>query len=242
MTTKLTQIYEFLSKNKIYNKDLHERFYGASILPFDNPEDRLITLLYKKINTQSQPKIDWVASFFIDVYANPNCLQSFNNFLEKVSPGSESTFENLFLGLSQQKGWGNKTAALFVKDIYNIHGRNFNNKLKIWNDVPVFDKVKDRLYLPVDSVILAIFNKLDNNTSWNFDKINKYLFENFNDTEMQLWDDLWFWGFFTQKGSGDKRTFEWNPNKYWALPESDKNAEVISRIREFCLEFIRLIN
>ncbi|WP_435524452.1 hypothetical protein [Chryseobacterium indoltheticum] len=30
--------------------------------------------------------------------------------------------------------------------------------------------------------------------------------------DIEVWDDLWFWGFINQKGSSD-RSFEWNEGK-----------------------------
>jgi hypothetical protein len=45
---------------------------------------------------------------------------------------------------------------------------------------------------------------------------------------MEVWDDLWFWGCFSQrvqKGKKDRK-FEWNENKFFAHQFSDKRLEI----------------
>ena len=99
----------------------------------------------------------------------------------------------------------------------------------------------DEFYLPVDVVIISIFEKLDPDKSWHFENINKILKENYKGRQIELWDDLWFWGFITQKGTGDNRKFEWNENKYWALEETDKNEATIAEIRNKANEFLDIL-
>ena len=143
--------------------------------------------------------------------------------------------------MKNQKGWGAKTAALFTKSIFHLHNGYYSVKLKIWEDVPNTIELSDDFYLPVDSVIIAVFNKLDNAKRWNYNNVNKILKDNFKGQEIEVWDDLWFWGFITQKGSGAVRKFEWNENKYWALKESDKDYKMIEEIKEKSNEFLRLL-
>lgn len=99
----------------------------------------------------------------------------------------------------------------------------------------------DDFYLPVDAVITAIFKKLDTSINWNFDKINEMLKENYSKQEIEVWDDLWFWGFITQKGSGVIRDFDWNINKYWVIKETDKNPVIIEEIKKKAKEFIEIL-
>ena len=51
---------------------------------------------------------------------------------------------------------------------------------------------------------------------------------------MLIWDDLWYWGFFTQRSikttngevnSGYARQFGWNKDKFWAQFSSQKKDE-----------------
>jgi hypothetical protein len=65
---------------------------------------------------------------------------------------------------------------------------------------------------------------------------------------MEVWDDLWFWGYFTQKieketneSNRTKRVLMWNKEKYWANPYTDKNIDKIQIIEMKAKEFINLI-
>ena len=113
--------------------------------------------------------------------------------------------------------------------------------MKIWNDVPKTVEQNDEFFLPVDAVIISIFKKLDSSTKWDFDKINSKLKKVYTESEIEVWDDLWFWGFITQNGTGENRNFEWNLNKYWALKESDKTKLQIKTIERKAEIFLKLI-
>ena len=126
------------------------------------------------------------------------------------------------------------------KSIFHLHNGHYSEDLKIWNDVPKLIDENDSFYLPVDAVIIAIFTKLDNSIKWDFDKINKTLEKKYKGQQIEVWDDLWFWGFITQNGSGDNRVFEWNENKYWVLKESDKEKIKIEEIKNKCHEFLEI--
>ena len=99
----------------------------------------------------------------------------------------------------------------------------------------------DDFYLPVDAVIIAIFKGIKPDRNWNFDNITKKIKEYYKNEEIEVWDDLWFWGFITQKGSGENRTFRWNENKYWMMKESDKNPVKIEEIKLKATRFIEMI-
>jgi hypothetical protein len=144
--------------------------------------------------------------------------------------------------MKNQNGWGKKTAALFSKSIYHLHNGQYSGKLKFWNDVPNTITDQDQFHLPVDAVIISIFSKLENSKKWDFEKVNSTLKQTYSEQKIEVWDDLWFWGFITQNGSGDNRQFEWNENKYWALKESDKDPESIRVIAEKAKEFLRILN
>ena len=77
----------------------------------------LVSILYNIANTQSQPKIDNLAKFFIELHENFESVNSFQSFVEYVKPikEAENNFRTLYLGMEKQSGWGKKTSALFVK-------------------------------------------------------------------------------------------------------------------------------
>ncbi len=242
MNHKLQDIFTFLLNNRKYNFDLQTRYYESILLPYVDKRERLIVLLYNIANTQSQPNIDKLASFYKMIHKDLKCLESFERFVNFLYPNNEPNFKNLFKGLENQSGWGSKTAALFVKTIYHLHNGNYNAKLKIWDDVPQIIGTTDKLFLPVDTVIITIFNRIYNVTNCSFSSINKLLQNNYSFEQIEVWDDLWFWGFISQNGTGIIRDFEWNENKYWILKESDKNPNLIVELKGKVEEFLSILN
>ncbi|AXP82733.1 hypothetical protein CJ739_3672 [Mariniflexile rhizosphaerae] len=242
MTDKIEKLFKFISNNRKYNKALQEKYYRSIILPYKNEKEKIISLLYHIANTQSQPKIDKLSEFYRSIITEDNSLKSFQEFIEKINPNGKSNFESVYKGMLNQKGWGPKTSALISKSIFHLHNGKYSENLKIWNDVPKLIDENDSFYLPVDAVIIAIFKKLDNSIKWDFNKINKTLETKYKGQQIEVWDDLWFWGFITQNGSGDNRAFEWNENKYWVLKESDKDKMKIEEIKNKCQEFLEIFN
>lgn len=163
------------------------------------------------------------------------------DFIHHFDHTKAVSFRSLFQVLENQDGWGPKTAALFVKNIYWLHNKDYGSKFKIWSDVPKKVAKEDELYLPVDAVITAIFEKMDPGQTWNFKRINKSLKEYYTCDQIEVWDDLWFWGFFTQKVVEKKRVFEWNENKYWAMKQTDKDVVVMGEIKKKAKEFLMLV-
>ena len=242
MEQKLQEIFKFLKENSKFNQNLQIRFSELIMGNNNSPTERLISLLYSVVNTQSQPKIDLIGPFFQKINKDGNCLKSFTSFIKFLDNRQPANFEGLYKGLKQQSGWGPKTSALCTKNIYLIHNEYKNNNLSFWNDVPEDIGNKEKYFLPVDVVILRVFNELDNSIKWNFISVNKKLNELYKNTEIVLWDDLWFWGFFTQRIIEKKRVFEWNENKYWILRETDKNIKTINDIKSKSNDFISIIS
>ena len=167
-------------------------------------------------------------------------LSSFKEFLSVIGCDSGLTYENLFNYLDKQPGWGPKTAALFTKSIYQIHHHEIYKDYRLWYDTPILS-LEEKLYLPVDKVIINIFNKIYPSKKWNFVNVNKFLQSIYSNLEIEVFDDLWYWGFINLIGSGSERLLIWNGNKYWALSESDKNESVINNIRELSMKFRDII-
>lgn len=241
MNTKIDLLFKFISNNRQYNKALQERYYRSVILPYKDENEKIISLLYHIANTQSQPKIDKLTEFYKSIITEENSLKSFKEFVVKINPNGKSNFESVYKGMLKQKGWGPKTSALISKSIFHLHNGEYSEDLKIWDDVPKLIDDNDSFYLPVDAVIIAIFKKLDSSINWDFEKINKTLKAKYKGQEIEIWDDLWFWGFITQNG-GENRKFEWNENKYWVLKESDKDKLKIEEIKNKCHEFLEIFN
>lgn len=240
MNEKLKILYKFLTDNRSFNNVLQKNFCQTMIGNSDIKTDRLISLLYHVVNTQSQPKIDPISEFFKLMYLNRNHILSFESFI-KILGCEKMNFEGLYESLKKVKGWGPKTAALFVKNVYLIHNIYEDDKLTFWDDVPEKIEKNEGFYLPVDTVILAIFNKLNGQQRWDFESVNRKLNENYKGDKIEVWDDLWFWGFFNQKGTGSNRTLEWNESKYWILQETDKSSETIEIVKLKSKDFINII-
>lgn len=143
----------------------------------------------------------------------------------------------MFEALSRRKGWGPKTAALFIRNLAVI-AASPELADRFWPDIHMVND--EPIRLPVDAVIKAIFQHLrvSGNTATlrpnDFDNINKYLLVTLQCTpaEMLIWDDLWFWGFITQRSEAGKtdRNHEWNEAKYWSIFATPKTKESIAAI------------
>jgi len=244
MEPKLRELFDFLKNNREYNKKLQENYYKSIIMPNDNVVDKVISLIYTIANTQSQPRIDLLAPFYKKILEKKNELETFKGLITLIRQKEETplNYNALFNSLKDQPGLGPKTSALFTKTIFHLHNNQYSQELKIWDDAPNEIHVADELYLPVDIVITNIFNQLDKEIKWDFNRVNKKIKELYKGAEIEIWDDLWFWGFITQNGSGNKRTFEWNENKYWTLKDSDKDPVAINKINEKANEFLDIID
>ena len=240
MEDLLNQIYRFLSSARKYNRALHNRHYRAVLSGREKAEDKVIALLYNVANTQSQPDIDKLSCFFKKIHKNRKYLRSFNRFVKWISNGGTPCYCNLYKGLKKQPGWGEKTSALFAKQIFQLHNGKYVKELNIWDDVPRSISKNDRLLLPVDAVIISLFRNIGRGC-YSFGPINRLLARHYSGEEIEVWDDLWFWGFISQRGSGENRDLEWNPQKYWMLEHSDKKSAQIKAIKQKSEEFIKLI-
>lgn len=240
---KIEAIFEFLKENRKYNKEVQTSFYKHIILPHENKEDKIIALLHHVVNTQSQPKIDKLSIFFQKINSKKQHLNSYKNFINLFDKNKELSYDNLFKILIDEDGWGNKTAALFCKMIYHLHCREYDAKFKIWDDIPNSIADNDKFYLPVDTVIIEIFKSLNISYSNNFEGINDFLNSKYKGNDIEVWDDLWFWGFISQKSVKDKKDRElgWNEAKYWALLETNKDDKTILEIKEKVGTFINLL-
>lgn len=239
MEEKLDALYKFLKANLSYNRKLQEKEYQKILCPHGRVNDKVVSLLYNIVNSQSQPKIDNLAKFFQKLSDNYDKLGSFSEFATILGCNREARYMDIYNKLKENSGWGPKTAALFTKVLYNIHCGSYASELKLWSDAPEINDT-DRIYLPVDAVILFIFSRLGYEKP-SFSSINKILNDRYDPSEMVNWDDLWFWGFINQKGSARDRKLEWNENKYWALEHSNKESKVIEEIKSKSTEFREIL-
>jgi hypothetical protein len=209
------------------------------------PYERLCALLHSIVNTQSQPKLDGLAEYWKRLHNEypgnqQPALQSFCTFL---GVGGKPSLTNLFKGLTAQDGWGDKTAALFVKNVINIH-RSDAKHLYIFSDAKKFVRdisADEQIYVPVDAVIEHIFFPGEPLTGRRFKRINEILheFTGGDPEQMLIWDDLWFWGFITQKGDRKTRKIEWNASKFWVLRSHAKDD--VATMKKLADCFVKLV-
>ena len=237
---KLSSLYEFLLENRSYNKNLQEKYYKSVVLDHSDIKGKVISLLYETANTQSQPKIDHLATFYRFIHEKPEDLLTFKKFIKRISNKDSNSYFDLYDGLKNHKGWGPKTSSLFVKTIFHLHNRRYDEELRLWDDAPSDILKDDCLYLPVDTVIIKVFHEIAGK-KWSFNTINRELSKHYKGDDMEVWDDLWFWGFITQKVENNDRNVKWNPNKYWSLKYSDKDPIVIDAIEEKSKIFLKLL-
>jgi hypothetical protein len=164
--------------------------------------------------------------------------------IEKITP-ENGIWGRMYDSLIMQPDWGQKTSALFVKNVFNVHKRM--PEYVFWKDVPTEFSENDKIYLPVDKVIMEIFSVMGCPWKSNFYNINSYLIQRYSPRQMIQWDDLWFWGFFSQwaksnpdsSRSGSSRTFGWNSDKYWCQLASEKDKE--EEVKSLTIDFLSII-
>lgn len=240
MNSKIDSIFKFLKENRKYNRNLQNKVRAEWLSQAKgNKKEMAFILLHKTFNTQRTPKLDNAQKFFEKISNERNVLRSFSSFCTYLLGDhfDESTpYLSLYKGLEKEHGWGPKTSALFVRNVYQIHQLNKDGEFRFWDDTPRLLK-PDELYVPVDAVIKDIFHRFDPSLK-DFNSINEFLKE-WKPTE--VWDDLWYWGFITQKGKEGSRKLGFNKGKYWSLLHADKNPKKIQEIERKCKEFIALL-
>jgi hypothetical protein len=235
-------VFEFLARNHEYNKKIQEEDIRSTFSPYDNVADRALRLLYEIVNTQSQPKLEPICDFFTKISKRPQVLTGLDSFTRHLDPNLAFNGD-LFKVLRDCDGWGDKTSALFIRNLVLIQ-RNTPLRVLFWEDIDLLDVQPIRL--PVDAVIKAVFRQLKRDDASlpnpNFDSINEFLMARYRREEMLVWDDLWFWGFITQRSQPKiaERTFGWNKAKYWSIFAASKGDSEIAKIRELAEEFLAL--
>ncbi|MBB4513664.1 hypothetical protein [Paraburkholderia fungorum] len=236
----ISDLFAFLRRHHTINLDVQHGFITESLSP-SRVEERALLLMHKVLQTQSQPKLDPICKFFMEI-TSVGAHSSFTAFHSFVTKNGK--FE-LVDGLRRQDGWGPKTAALFVKNLGYIELEPTLRK-RFWKDTSVV--AGDNLRLPVDKVIAAVFKALARRIpeapAATIAGINGYLHDQlgYRDHDLLVWDDLWLWGFITQKNvKGGPREHRWNEAKYWAVPHAPKDALTIGRIKATSDQFLNLV-
>ncbi len=248
MNNKLSLLFDFLQKNSDYNRRVRKVEYEKALLGCEAVEDKIRSLSVFVFNTQAFPKLDLLLPFVKSIKAITTMKGFLEQLIENVPHLKETevcnsagkpakvNYDNLFKALVHQKGWGEKTAALFCKIIYDIHANH--SHLTFWEDAPQTLADKDVLYLPVDEVIKQVFNEIEP-YNWDFAGVNREIARDWSGKDLLLWDDLWFWGFITQKIKHSQRITDYNEAKFITLQGiATKDFE---KTRAKAMEFIEIL-
>lgn len=240
----LSRLFNFLERNRTWNESFQALEYRRAVAHCNDAYGRLVHLLHSTVNSQNQPKMRLLGDFWrrLDCFEGQHSpsLNSLTTHLERAQhkvARSTGPWDRLFHALAGQEGWGPKTSALFVKNIIAVH--RGPRELHFLSDTDVAKSIseKDRIYLPVDAVIQHIFSCLGQETL-SFSAINRRLLAEYSPEQMLTWDDLWFWGFFTQLSDGETRTFGWNLDKFWCQTSAPKTQ--VADVERLALEFVRI--
>ena len=237
---RIRSLFEFLERNKAINLRIQRGYVAESLVP-KRVADCALLLMQRVLNTQSQPKLDPIAKFLQAAFKS-NALRSCREFRNWLLAQTGS--ENIHEALGHWEGWGPKTAALFVRNLAIIEMAP-HLRQRFWSDVDVLKR--EEIEVPVDAVILEIFAHLGplvGKDLKNYKTINNYLRDEleYSAKEMLIWDDLWFWGFITQrsapKSQGGGRTVGWDEGKYWSIPHAPRRPADIAQILRLSREFV----
>lgn len=257
---KLQRVYDFLEHHQQWNAQFREREFRQYFSHCDTRRARLGTLLFNIVNTQQQPKLESLGTFwaaFERFHWNDDDLRlddltrffrscptykPGNRHNEKKEPIEKSgPWDDLFWAVRKNEGWGCKTAALLVKCIIFLH-RAPPTGFHFLRDFDSHSIEHDTLYLPVDTVIEHVFYMHLGfpKTAAGFWKINNHLAAAGYEAEhMLVWDDLWYWGYLTQRTSGKIRKTEWNAPKFWSMQSFPK--AMLEEVRALSIEFIDVL-
>jgi hypothetical protein len=132
---KLRAIFAFLERNRRWNRDMQMAHYRRAMCNADDPAARLKALLFNSVHAQQEAKLDLLCEFWRKLEARdwsgcPPTVTSLAAIVEesanttkvgKHKVGAADSWQRLFWALRRLPGWGDKTAALFVKSAVNIH-------------------------------------------------------------------------------------------------------------------------
>jgi hypothetical protein len=250
---RLDRAFSFLQENTKYNQIIQNRTYRDWLCPCANVADSLSSLLFSNVTTQPLPKLDHLSHCWKKLHLHRHELGDVTDIgglaswiskylLEKqtVDPGyTVDEFKRLWVVLKNVNGWGEKTAALFIKSLINIHVDPANKDLRFLRHFKISNLVQP--YLPVDKVIKHIFeHHFASRGSLSFTGINKELWARYSSTrDLIVWDELWFWGFITQRSRASTRITELNMSKFWAIRHAPGDLE--NEVEDKAHEFIKIL-
>lgn len=253
---KLDTLFVFLKENRTQNKGIQLAYYRSVLLPWPCQACKIKSLLQNTWNTQSSPRMDPALPTWQSYQQQWNCFDNVKtaeelaNAIYHLVPESKEKslpedhkcrppLDRVWRYLRLAPGFGDKTAALFVKAIIDIHIEKYND-IQFLDNFALADK--DNVRIPVDTVIQFIFQRIMR-IKLEFQDINEIIFKlaEYKPCDASIWDDLWFWGFITQKVAGNARVLEMNEAKFWAIKGATWDSSNVRDVKCNAKKFIKLI-
>ena len=249
---QLRHVFDFIIEHRRYNRETQRKSYEANLRAWEDNGNKLRSLLHATSGTQARGSLDGLAETWKrlhrhgQVFDQVRTLDQLVRALELLEPPVRRErsrpaypLDSMWHSLSRAQGFGDKTAALFLKALVDVHNLEINRDLRFLDDFRVDSQ--DVIRVPVDSVITYIFRLITGRTL-KFSTINEIIRRSglHRESEATIWDDLWFWGFITQHGGGESRQLAVNEAKFWSILGSPK--EQWSDIRRAAEKFIMILD
>jgi hypothetical protein len=252
-STKLHQLLQFLIENQRFNKLIQTEEIKRHLLSSKSGSDQAKRLLIEAYGSNSLGKLDDSMRFMQVAEKIMSRCGSFKDFCNQLGLDTEYNIRDITKTLISEfkkehgSGFGYKKSSLFMRNLALIKRNSNLRKSFQWRDI---ETLQDNFsYIPVDAVIIEIFKHLRTNQIVkikiiDFENVNKFLSE-FHLTDHRndflIWDDLWFWGFISQKVTKNGRIHMWNEAKYWTIYHAPKDSRSIKKIKGKVEEFLHII-
>lgn len=240
------QILEFIEKHKSTKDKINVIENAKALINNDTAKEKIRLIFIDCINAAGGNNLTRngkAAKYFhsiIDKLSTHKQIE-FKEFLNCFS-NEISNYSDLYEYLHKSKNlvnFGKKKAALFIYKLDWIQ-KNLSTDQIIFKNYKVSNT---DLTIPLDIVIVIMLNKILGlkdkfrlDQYKDFDLINSFFKTKIGD-KFILIEDLWFWGFFSTKGSGIDRIIEFNEDKFY----TSVFLKPTKRNKQYILEFLRII-
>ncbi|MBF4257923.1 hypothetical protein EAY27_20120 [Vibrio anguillarum] len=236
MKSKINQIVEFMEENKELREQYNTNCIKSFIATSNNAKEVIYSIFINSLKAGKESNLssngDGAKFFFdkLDSLPDSECLD-YRDFIKHFGCSNP---KELFSLLEQRvTGMGAKKAALFMRDL-DFCQRKARPIFTSYNE-----KVASKsLVIPVDAVIRTIYDRLglvSYKEKDYFNSINAHAKQEFSDQFMII-EDLWFWGYFSTKGSENNREIIFNEAKFYTDSYIYPNRQLENKINEFiCL-------
>lgn len=98
---KLKKVFGFLKEHHHFNHSIQRGYVIQTLNAYDAPPQRMLLLLERAVNSQSQPRLEGVMKFWRLLHKNQSAIESYEGFRSFVH---HTSHDNLMSALSRQEG------------------------------------------------------------------------------------------------------------------------------------------